>query len=166
MEKIQTHDLTRFGKFAYVLGVRKRDFFIDSIINTIASIPMKRTLPLYIYPRNPKRIRFLIGLVSNSEQLFEFSPDPTVGRPTSRPTQVPVDRVGQPRPTESKAMSVGRPGDRPFSFCGRPGGRPRWPVHVGAHRSTAPVDRCLLLLFLLCLGFLVVDFLDFLSLPT
>ena len=48
MEENQTQDLTRFGKFAYVLRARKRDFFIDSIINTIASIHMKRTLLLYL----------------------------------------------------------------------------------------------------------------------
>ena len=125
MKENQTQDVTRFGKFVYVLGARKRDFFIDSIINTIASIHMKRTMPLYLYPRNPRRIRFLIGLVSNSEQLSEFSPDPTVDRSAGRPTQVPVDRAGRPRPTESKVMSVGRPGGQPFSFCGRPGGQPR-----------------------------------------
>ena len=82
MEENQTQDLTRFDKFAYVLRARKRDFFINSIINTIASIHMKKTMPLYLYPRNPRRLRFLIGLVFISEQLFEFSPDPTVGRPT------------------------------------------------------------------------------------
>ena len=67
MEENQTQELTRFDKFAYVLGVRKRDFFIDSIINTIASITYEEDSFLYLYPRNPRRIRFLIGLVSNSE---------------------------------------------------------------------------------------------------
>jgi len=64
-------------------------------------------------------------------------------------------------------MSVGRPGGQPFSFCGRPGGRPHHPVHVGARRSTGPVDWSLLLLILILLLILVVvDFLDFFSLPT
>ena len=60
-------------------------------------------------------------------------------------------------------MSVGRPGGRPLSFCGQPGGRPLQPVHVGAQRSTV-----LLLLLLIPLLWLlvVVEFLDFLSLPT
>ena len=55
---------------------------------------------------------------------------------------------------------------------GRPGGRPLQPEHVGAQRSTGPVDRAAaaadsLLLLLLILWLLVlVDFLDFLSLPT
>ena len=48
MKENQTQDLTRFGKFAYVLGVRKRDFFIDSIIKTISCIHKKRTLPFYL----------------------------------------------------------------------------------------------------------------------
>ena len=63
-------------------------------------------------------------------------------------------------------MSVGRP----LSFCGRSGGRPLQPVHVGAQRSTGPVDRAaaaaadsLLLLLNPLLWLLVVDFL---SLPT
>jgi len=86
MKEIPNTRFNEVQQIAYVLGARKRDFFIDSIINTIASIHMKRTLPLYLYPRNPRRIRFLIGLVSNSEQLSEFSQDPTVGRPAGRPT--------------------------------------------------------------------------------
>ena len=53
MEENQTQDLTRFGKFAYVLGTRKRDFFIDSIINTIASISIEEdSAPLFI-PKEP-----------------------------------------------------------------------------------------------------------------
>jgi len=74
-------------------------------------------------------------------------------------------------------MSVGRPDGRPLSFCGRPGGRPLQPVHVGAQQSTGPVDRAaaaadddslLLLMLLIPLLWIlvVVDFLDFLSLPT
>ena len=67
-------------------------------------------------------------------------------------------------------MSVGRPNGQPLS----PGGRPLQPVHVGAQRSTGPVDRAavadspLLLLMMIPLLwlFIVVDFLDFLSLPT
>ena len=69
-------------------------------------------------------------------------------------------------------MSVGRPDGRPLSFCGRPDGRSLQPVHVGAQRSTGPVDRAaaaadsLLLLIPLLWILIVVDFLDFLSLPT
>ena len=58
MEENQTQDLTRFGKFAYVLGAKKRDFFIDSIINTIASLTYEEDSFLYLYPRNPRRIGF------------------------------------------------------------------------------------------------------------
>ena len=36
----------RFGKFAYVLGVRKREFFIDSIINTIMHTYEEDSAPL------------------------------------------------------------------------------------------------------------------------
>ena len=53
---------TRFNEvrqFAYVLGARKRDCFIDSITNTISCIHMKRTLPLYLQLRRPRRIRNL-----------------------------------------------------------------------------------------------------------
>ena len=62
-------------------------------------------------------------------------------------TRLPVDRAGRPRPTETKTLSVGRPGGRPLpstvdravdrnvpvhvvhagrlgSSTGRPGGRP------------------------------------------
>ena len=64
MEENQTQDLTMFNKFAYVLGVRKRDFFIDSIINTIASIHMKRTLLLY----------YTQGTLEESDSLFDSFP--------------------------------------------------------------------------------------------
>ena len=126
MEENQTQELRRFGKFSYVLGARKRDFFIDSIINTIASLTYEENSFLYLYPRNPRRIRFLIGLVFNSEHFpnsaqIRLSVDRSVDRPKSRFT-VPVGRA-QPRV-------------RPYQS----------------------VDRCLLLLFLLCLGFLVSTF--------
>jgi len=51
-----------------------------------------------------------------------------------RPTQAPGRPFGRPCPTESFFMSVGRPSGRPFSCYGRP----RYPVHVSAHRSTGP----------------------------
>ena len=50
-KKIGRKQNTRFNEvrqFAYVLGVRKRECFIDSITNTISCIYMKRTLPLYL----------------------------------------------------------------------------------------------------------------------
>ena len=52
---------TRFNevrRIAYVLGARKRDFFIDLIINTIASITLEEDSTLYLYPRNPRTIGF------------------------------------------------------------------------------------------------------------
>ena len=81
---------------------------------------------------NPKRIRFLIGLVSNSENFvnstqIRLSVNRSVDRPKSRST-VPNRELGH------VSQSTGR---STVSFCDRPGGRPRWPVHVGAHRSTA-----------------------------
>ena len=46
-------------------------------------------------------------------------------------------------------------------------GRPQQPVHVGAHWSTGPVDRSLLLLLLMILILLLILIVvDFLSLPT
>ena len=70
-------------------------------------------------------------------------------------------KLRQRRNSSSRHRSTGR---STVSFCDRPGSRPRWPVHVSAYRSPGrPVS---LLLFFLCLGFLVIDFLDFLSLPT
>ena len=43
----------KFGKFTYVLGIRKRDFFIDLIINIIASITYEEDSASLIYPRKP-----------------------------------------------------------------------------------------------------------------
>ena len=53
MEENQTQDLTRFDKFVYVLGARKRDFFIDSIINTIASITLEEDSASLFMPKEP-----------------------------------------------------------------------------------------------------------------
>ena len=48
-EEYKTQDLTRFGKFAYVLRARKREFFIDSIINTnIMHTYEEDSAPLFI----------------------------------------------------------------------------------------------------------------------
>jgi len=69
----------------------------------------------------------------------EEKTDTPVGRPGSRPNQVPGRPVGRLCSTESLIMSVGRPGGRPFSCYDRPSGRPsypmHYPVHVCAHRS-------------------------------
>jgi len=83
------------------------------------------------------------------------STDPSSGR-LCRST-VPNRELGH------VSRSIGRSTD---SFCGRPGGRPRWPVHVGAHRSTAwSTGVCCCCSFALASS-LSTSSTSFLSLPT
>jgi len=151
MEENQTQELTRFDKFAYVLGVRKRDFCIDSIINTIASITYEEDSFLYLYRRNPRRIKFLIGLVFNSEHF-----------PNSAQIRLSVDRpVDQPRswstvPNRELSHVSQLTGRSIGSFCDQPGGRPRWPVHAPGRPVSAAAVSSLPWL----------PRVDFLSLPT
>ena len=106
---------------------------------------MKMTLPLLYTQENPRRIRFLIGLDSNSEN-FPNQPeyacrltDPSTGRPCR--STVPNSELGNVSRSTAIAYE-------------------RWCTPVD--RPGRPVLLLLLLLILHCF-LIVVDFLDFLA---
>ena len=129
---------------------------------------MKRALPLSYIQGNPRN-QFSIWADFQFSKFLEtartrLSVDRSVDRPRHRST-VPVDRAGRPR--VGHFQSVDRAVDRSPSAVDRAVDRYSL-VHVGAQRSTGPVDHAAaaasLLLLLLNLWILVIlDFLDFLS---
>ena len=142
---------------------------------------MKRALPLSHTQENPKNqfpywtdFQFTTFQKQSESDCRSTgrSTDPSTGRPcrSTVPNRdlCPFSRLTGGRPAPS---AVDRAVDRSPSAVDRTG-RPLQPVHVGAQRSTGPVDRAaaaaadslLLLLMIPCLVF--VDFLNFLSLPT
>ena len=94
-----------------------------------------------------------------------------------RPIHATVDRAGRLHPTESKGLSVGRPGGRPLPstidragdrddpvHAGRPGGRPAFSTgRPGAQSGLLNMPFLAPLIFDLCANFL---YSSIFSLPT